>query len=67
MVKGIDKLSSKQKNLMKRVNELHVDCVGLDYKAGMKITEVWVDKDDIVCVRLANGEWYHYTENNTWY
>lgn len=52
---------------MKKVNKLHTDCVGLDYKAGMEIVETWIDERENVCVRLKNGEWYHYTKDNTWY
>ena len=67
MIKGIEKLSEEQKDLMQRVNKLHTKVVGSDYKAGMKITETWIDENNIVCVRLKNGEWYHYTKDNTWY
>lgn len=67
MIKGIEKLSQEQKDHMERVNKLHTDCVGLDYKAGMKITEVWIDERNNVCVRLRNGDWYHYTKDGTWY
>lgn len=38
-----------------------------DYKAGIKITEVWVDERNNVCVKLKNGDWYHYTKDGTWY
>jgi hypothetical protein len=31
----------------------------------MDIVKAWVD-NDIVCVRLSNGEWYHYYSNGTW-
>ena len=67
MIKGINKLTEEQMDLMERVNKLHTDCVGNDYKAGMKIIQVWLDENNTVCVRLKNGEWYHYTKNGTWY
>lgn len=67
MIKGIDKLTEKQIELMNRINKLHTQIVGSDYKEGMKITEVWIDENKVVCVRLKNGEWYHYNEDGTWY
>lgn len=66
-IKGLEKLSKEQVNHMYEVNELHTQCVGLDYKDGMQITETWVDEDNCVCVRLKNGDWYHYTSRKEWY
>ena len=66
MIIGIEKLSEEQKKLMFRTNELHTKCVGNDYKAGMVIIKVWLDENNTVCVKLRNGEWYHYYENGTW-
>ena len=67
MIKGIEKLSKEQKDHMKKVNELHTKAVGLEYKAGMEIIETWIDERENVCVRLKNGDWYHYLKDNTWY
>lgn len=67
MIKGIKKLTKEQKEHMERVNKLHTDYVGTDYKAGMKITEVWIDERNNVCVRLRNGDWYHYLPDGSWY
>lgn len=67
MIKGIEKLTKEQIRHMEEVNKTHTDCVGLDYKAGMKITEVWLNEKNVVCVRLQNGEWYHYSKDGTWY
>ena len=66
MISGIEKLTEEQKKLMFRTNELHTKCLGNDYKDGMKITKVWLDENNTVCVKLRNGEWYHYYENGTW-
>lgn len=66
MISGIEKLTEEQKKLMFRTNELHTKCVGNDYKAGMVIIKVWLDENNTVCVKLRNGEWYHYYENGTW-
>ncbi len=67
MIKGIEKLTEEQKDLMKKTNELHTKIVGMDYKEGMEIIETWIDENNTVCVRLKNGEWYHYTKDGTWY
>lgn len=67
MIKGIEKLSKEQKELMERVNKLHTSGVGLEYKKEMEIVETWVNENNIVCVRLKNGNWYHYTKKETWY
>ena len=66
MIIGIENLTEEQKKLMHRVNKKHTDCVGNEYKSGMKITKVWLDENNTVCVKLRNGEWYHYYENGTW-
>ena len=67
MIKGIEKLTKEQVEHMERVNKKHTDGVGLDYKAGMKIIEVWLDEKNTICVRLKNGNWYHYSKDCTWY
>ncbi len=67
MIKGIEKLTNEEIEHMERINKLHTDCVGNDYKADMKIVEAWIDERNNVCVRLKNGEWYHYTKDGTWY
>ncbi len=67
MIKGIEKLTQEQKDLMNKTNKLHTEIVGLDYKKGMEIIETWIDENDCVCVRLKNGEWYHYSKDGTWY
>ena len=67
MIEGADKLSKEQRELMHRVNELHTKCVGNEYKAGMEIVKAWVNDIGIVCVKLLNGVWYHYTEYHKWY
>ena len=65
-IDGISKLTKKQRDLMFAVNELHTKCVGNEYKTGMEIMKAWVD-EGIVCVRLLNGDWYHYASNYKWY
>lgn len=67
MIKGIGKLTEVQVNHMKKVNALHTDCVGLEYKAGMEIVEVWLNENNTVCVRLKNGNWFHYLKDCTWF
>lgn len=67
MIKGIEKLTQEQKDLMEKTNKLHTEIVGLDYKKGMEIIETWIDENNTVCVRLKNKEWYHYSKDGTWY
>lgn len=66
MIIGIDSLNEEQKELMFRVNDLHTKCVGNEYKEGMQIVRVWINDNGTVCVKLKNGEWYHYWTNGTW-
>ena len=66
-IEGIEKLTEEQKKLMFEVNALQTSCVGNDYKAGMQIVKAWVNDKDIICVRLLNGDWYHYTTAYKWY
>ena len=66
MIKGLEKLNDRQKEILFKTNELHKNAVGNDYKDGISIVEVWLEKG-VVCVRLKNGEWYHYTYSYTWY
>ena len=67
MIKGIEKLTEEQKDLMKKTNELHTKIVGMDYKEGMEIIETWLDKNNTVKKKKKNKEWYHYTKDGTWY
>lgn len=67
MIKGIEKLNADQTKLMLRVNELHTKAVGKDYKEGMKITHVWINENNTICVMLKHGDWYHYLKDNTWF
>ena len=65
-IKGLVKLSKEQQEHIMRVNKHHTDCNGTDRKPGMKIVEAWVNENGVTCVRLLNGEWYHYYKNGTW-
>jgi len=66
MIKGLEKLNDRQKEILFKTNELHKNAVGNDYKDGISIVKVWLEKG-VVCARLKNGEWYHYTYSYTWY
>ena len=66
MIKGLEKLNDRQKEILFKTNEPHKNAVGNDYKDGTSIVEVWLEKG-VVCARLKNGEWYHYTYSYTWY
>lgn len=66
-IKGLEKLTLEQQELMKSTNERHTLCVGGEYKEGMQIIEAWTNEDNCVCVRLKNGQWFHYTKAKEWY
>ena len=66
MIKGLEKLNDRQEEILFKTNELHKNAVGKDYKDGISIVKVWLEKG-VVCARLKNGEWYHYTHSYTWY
>lgn len=66
MIIGIEKLNQEQIDFMVSVNKNHTDCVGLDYKDGMEIIKCWLDEQNTVCVRLKNGDWYHYYSDGSW-
>ena len=66
MIKGLEKLNDRQKEILFKTNELHKNAVDNDYKDGISIVEVWLEKG-VGCARLKNGEWYHYTYSYTWY
>ena len=66
MIKGLEKINDRQKEILFKTNELHKNAVGNDYKDGISVVEVWLGKG-VVCARLTNGEWYHYTHSYIWY
>lgn len=66
MIKGIEYLTDEQLEIKARTNKAHRDAVGTKYKDGMTITKVWIE-NGVVCVKLKNKEWYHYTKACTWY
>lgn len=65
-IKGLSKLSKEQIQHMFEVHKIHVACNGSKRQKNMDIVKAWVDKENCVCVRLSNGEWYHYYSNGTW-
>ena len=66
MIKGLEKLTEKQKEILFETNQRHKNAVGNDYKDTASIVKVWIE-DGIVCARLKNGDWYHYTKDYVWY
>jgi hypothetical protein len=65
-IKGIENLTPEQQEHLLRCNKHHTRCVGADYKSGMQVIEAWVE-DGTVCARLANGDWYHYSKDGSWW
>lgn len=59
-------LTEAQLDLAFAVNKMHIECNGSARQPFMKIIKVWLDDRGTVCVRLLNGEWYHYYDNGTW-
>ena len=53
MIKGLEKLNDRQKEILFKTNELHKNAVGKDYKDGIGIVKVWLEKG-VVCARLKN-------------
>ena len=49
--KRLGKLNDRQKEILFKTNELHKNAVGNDYKDGISIVKVWLEKG-VVCVRL---------------
>ena len=44
MIKGLEKLNDRQKEILFKTNELHKNAVDKDYKDGISIVEVWLEK-----------------------
>ncbi|SDL19295.1 hypothetical protein SAMN05660472_02775 [Natronincola ferrireducens] len=65
-IKGLSKLTEEQQKHMFNVHRNHVACNGTERQKNMEIVEAWVDTSNTVCVRLSNGEWYHYYSSGTW-
>lgn len=65
-IEGLSGLTEDQKQHMFEVHKSHISCNGIERQANMQIVQTWVDKNDCVCVKLSNGEWYHYYPNGTW-
>lgn len=65
-IKGLNKLTEEQKELLFKVNKLHTESVGDKYKKDMEITKAWIE-GNTVCAMLAGGDWFHYLDNGTWY
>ncbi len=64
-IRGVEKLTPEQVELMERVHRMQIIALGGDEE--FEIVKVWIDEDDTLCVRLSNGEWYHYSEDLTWW
>lgn len=45
----------KQERLLRKID-----------RSGYEIKKAWIDETGVVCVRLYNGDWYHYYEDGTW-
>jgi len=61
----VKNLTDEQIDFAILVNEKHTNSVGINQKNGMKIKKMWLE-DGLICVKLENGDWYHYYKNLTW-
>lgn len=64
-VKGFNKLTKEQQELLIRTNARHKAGVGLDYKDGWTPTKVSPLGKNLKVV-FKNGDWLHYYTNGTW-
>lgn len=64
-VDGFDLLTEEQKEVLIRVNTLHINSLETHSEQYIPM-KVWVDHN-IVCSRLLNGQWFHYKSDGTWY
>lgn len=65
-VKGFNKLTAEQQQLLVRVNAKHKAGVGIDYKEGWTPISVSPLGKNLKVV-FRNGDWLHYTPEGTWY
>lgn len=65
-VKGFNKLTKEQQELLINTNKRHKAGVGLDYKDGWTPTSVRPLGKNLK-VTFKNGDWLHYTPNGDWY
>lgn len=65
-VKGFNKLTKEQQELLINTNKRHKAVAGIDYKDGWTPTSVKPLGKNLK-VTFENGEWLHYTPQETWY
>ena len=64
-IKGYDKLTVDQQQLLINTNKRQKAGVGTDYKDDWTPTEVSVLGENLKVV-FKNGEWLHYYQNGSW-
>lgn len=65
-IKGFNKLTPGQQELLIRTNKRHKAGVGIDYKDGWTPISVEPIGRNLKVV-FKNGEWLHYTQNGDWF
>lgn len=63
---GFDELTEDQKELFINTSKKHIDWVGSDYKEDKEPVSVWINENNIVCVRLKDGKRSHYLIGESW-
>lgn len=64
-VKGFNKLTKEQQDILIRTNIKHKAGVGSDYKDGWTPVKVSPLGENLKVV-FKNGDWLHYTPEGTW-
>ena len=68
MIKGIEKLNQEEIDFIQEVNQMQQKAFGFqEENKEYQIIEVWKDENNTLCVRLRNGDFYHYLSNKQWY
>lgn len=65
MIPGSEKMTTEEMDFTLKVNENQRRAFGTDSR-DYEISKVW-KQDGVICVKLRNGDWYHYLNNGTWY
>lgn len=66
MIKNFEKLSIQTQERVKEIHSHQMSAFGSE-KPEYQLKEVF-KKDNMLCVRFRNGDWYHYSLNDgTWF
>lgn len=66
MIPGSEKMTAEEMDFTLKVNENQKIAFG-SQSSDYDVVKVWKDENNVICVKLRNGDWYHYLANGTWY